>query len=67
MKMCGGCNWLIIVYRIFPLLGNGSVNTFQQHKRSTIEGHPLIGNGLVNMLFWTTEDGVFRGVRAKWL
>jgi hypothetical protein len=28
---------------IYPLLGNGSVNTFPQHKRSTI-GHPLLGN-----------------------
>jgi hypothetical protein len=30
------------------VLGNGSVNTFPQHKRSTI-GRPLLGNGLVDV------------------
>jgi hypothetical protein len=67
MRMCGGCNWLIIVYRVYPLLGNGSVNIFPQHKRSTIERHPLLGNGIVNMIFWTIEDDMLLGVRAKWL
>jgi hypothetical protein len=27
-----------------------SVNTFPQHKRSTMEGHPLLGNGQVEAL-----------------
>jgi hypothetical protein len=33
---------------IYPLLGNGYVNTFPWHKHSTI-GHPLLGNGLVDV------------------
>jgi hypothetical protein len=40
---------IMILWRVYPLLGNGSVNIFPQHKRSTIEGHPLLSNGPVNM------------------
>jgi hypothetical protein len=40
---------LNILRHICQLLGNGSVNTFQQHKRSTTEGHPLLGNALVDV------------------
>jgi hypothetical protein len=31
---------------------------------STI-GHPLLGNGTINMHSWQQRDGVFRGVRAE--
>jgi hypothetical protein len=34
-----------------PLLGNGSENTFPKHTLSTIEGHPLLGNGPISMHF----------------
>jgi hypothetical protein len=38
----------ILLWRVYPLLGNGSVNTFPQYKLSTIEWHPLLGNEQVN-------------------
>jgi hypothetical protein len=34
---------ILITWRIWPFLGNGSVNIFPT-LRSTIEGHPLLGN-----------------------
>jgi hypothetical protein len=37
----------IILWRICPSLGNGSVNTFPKHTRSTI-GHPFLSNGSIN-------------------
>jgi hypothetical protein len=30
------------------LLGNDSVNTFPKNTLSTMEGHPLLGNGQIN-------------------
>jgi hypothetical protein len=39
---------IYIVTSICPLLGNGSVNVFAQHKRSIIEGHILLGNEQVD-------------------
>jgi hypothetical protein len=40
--------YIIILWCICPLLDNSWVYTFPQHKRSTIEGHPLLGNGSVH-------------------
>lgn len=37
------------MWRICPLLGNISINTFLKHMLSTIEGHALLGNRLINM------------------
>jgi hypothetical protein len=36
-----------IFWRVYPLLGNGLVNTFPQHAHATI-GHTLLGSGPVN-------------------
>jgi hypothetical protein len=47
---------------IYPLLGNGFVNTFPQYAHATI-GHPLLGNGPRN----TNRRDVFLRVRAEWL
>jgi hypothetical protein len=40
------------MWRICPLLGNRSVNTFLKHILSTIEGHALLGNGPINTHSW---------------
>jgi hypothetical protein len=45
------------LWRIRPLLGNGSVNTFPKHMLSTI-GHPVLGNGPINTHSWQ-EKTVF--------
>jgi hypothetical protein len=55
-----------ILWRMCPLLGNSLVNTFPKNTLSTIEGHQLLSNGPINT-FSTTDDAVFRGVRAKYL
>jgi hypothetical protein len=34
-----------ILQRIYPLIGNGSVNTLPRHTLSTTELHPLLCNG----------------------
>jgi hypothetical protein len=52
----------IVTYCIYPLIENELENNFPWYKSSTIS-LPLIGNGPIN-IFLTTEDGVFRGVRA---
>jgi O-antigen/teichoic acid export membrane protein len=44
---------------------NGAVNPFPQYKRSTKEGYPLLGNGLLSIIFWKIDDGVFRGARER--
>jgi hypothetical protein len=46
-----------IVWRVYPLLGNGSVNTFPQYKRKRNMAS-IAKQG-------TRKYGVFRGVRAE--
>jgi hypothetical protein len=42
---------LYILWRICPLLGNDSANTFPKHTLSTIR-YPLLGNGPINTHSW---------------
>jgi hypothetical protein len=42
----------IVLWRVFPLLDNFSINTFPKHTPWTIEGHPLLGNGPINTQSW---------------
>jgi hypothetical protein len=44
-------NAKIILWRICPLLGKGSVNTFPKHTLSKI-GHQLLDNGPINTYSW---------------
>jgi hypothetical protein len=59
-------SWRIYMF-LAPLnivLGNGLINIFAQQTRSTI-GHPLLGNS--SKYEFLRREGVFCGVRAKWL
>jgi hypothetical protein len=65
---------ICILWRICPLLGNGSVNTFPKHMLSTIEGHPLLGNGPIKSIFdnkrpcfpWGPCRGVVSSTEQSW-
>jgi hypothetical protein len=39
---------MYVMWHLCLLPGNGSVNTFPKNTLSTIEGHPLLGNGPIN-------------------
>jgi hypothetical protein len=56
----------IILWRIGPSLGNGSVNTFPKHTYPTI-GYPLLGNGPINTHYW--QKGLFSvgSVTVRWI
>jgi hypothetical protein len=45
-------HWTVmILWHIYPLLDNASVNAFMKHTLSTIR-HPLLSNGLINTHSW---------------
>jgi hypothetical protein len=51
LKACYN-GWFIIwiLWRVYPLLGNDSVNTFPREPTRATMGHPLLCNGSVNTL-----------------
>jgi hypothetical protein len=49
---------ICVMWHVDPLIGDESADIFLWLKSSTIEGHPLLGNGPINTYYWQ-ENTVF--------